>query len=177
MRDRQAELLVVRQAEELIDALAVGVAPAAEARGAHDHVVVLAERHAGALAVHFGRTGDEHGPAEAVGGLQHDLGAVDGGADGADRLVERSSCTPTADGQVEDGVALAMRVLTVASFSTESRTNWKPGWPSRPAMFSSRPGGEIVEHDDGVAVGEQALGEMRADEPRAAGDEETPGHQ
>ncbi len=72
--DVEAGLLVVREREELVHRLRVGVGPAPLGRGAVDAAVVLRERALlTVVAVHLRGRGDEHALVEAVRVLQHDL--------------------------------------------------------------------------------------------------------
>ena len=92
---------------------------------------------------------------------EHDLGAMDGGADGAHRFVD-DQLNADGRGKMENTVAPGpWQASTAGSLSTESWTNWKPALlRSRMGDVAFAAGGEIVEHDDGVShfVGQQPLG-------------------
>ena len=52
-RNGQLKLLVIGEAEKLVDAFGIGVAPAREFGCAHQHIIILAKRHARAFAINF----------------------------------------------------------------------------------------------------------------------------
>ena len=103
--DIEPGLLVMREREELVHGLRVGVRPAALRRRPVDAAVVLGERPLLAVvAVDLGGRGDEDALAEGVRVLEHDLGAAEVGDERPHGLLDDE---PHADrgGEVVDDVA------------------------------------------------------------------------
>ena len=80
-RDRQAILVVVGQTEKLVDHFGGRIRPAAAARRAQEHVVLLAKRDLRSLAVDLGRRRDQRLGSVPACGLEDCLCAADVGGD------------------------------------------------------------------------------------------------
>ena len=158
-RHRQAELLVVCQAEEFVDPLAVGVAAPAGARRPHDDVIVLGERHPRALAINLRGAGDQHRPAEPVGGFEDDFGAMDSRADRPHRLVH-DQLHANRRRQVKHRVARRHQQVDGRFVLDRVADDLQPVVSLDGLEVLLASGGEVVQDDNGVPVCEQPLGQV-----------------
>ena len=161
---------VVREREELVHRLRVGVRPALLRRRPVDAPVGLLERPLLAVvAVHLRRRGDEDALAEAVAVLEHDLGAAQVRHERLHRLLDDE---PHADRRCEvvDDVALVDELVDDRPVQDGVDDEVELVAVAEVLDVVERSGREVVEHPHLVALVEQELGEVRADEARAAGD-------
>ena len=169
--DIEPRLLVVGEREELVHRLRVGVGPAALRRRAVDAAVVLGERPLLAVvAVDLGRRRDEDALAEGVRVLEHDLGAAEVRDERAHGLLDDQ---PHADRcrEVVDDVAAVDELVHDGRREHRVDDEMEPRPVAEMGDVVERAGGEVVEDPDLVLLVEEELGEVRADESCAAGDE------
>src|SRR6266550_2308874 len=105
-----------------------------------------------------------------MGGVEDDFGALNGGADGADRLFGHEFHA-NGGGQVKDGISAAdeQRGGLLVFHGVADEVELGIGTEVRNVGFAA--GGEVVEDGERVAILEEALGEVRADKACAAGEE------
>ena len=165
--DGQPALVPVGQAEELVQRLGAGIRPAPRRRRPHHAVVALGEGDLDPLAVDLARRGQEHGPSVAGARLEHGVGAVDDRLDRLDRLLDDQLHAHGA-GQVIDGRAFQdaalhdVRIAHAGHAQLEAGPAFQVGDVLEPARA------QVVEHQDALTLGDQALRQMTADEARPA---------
>ena len=175
--DVEARLAVVREREELVHRLRVGVRPPALRRRPVDPPVVLGERPLlPMVAVDLGGRGDEHPLAEGVGVLQDELRPAEVRHERAHRLLDDQ---PHADGggEVVDDVAAVDELVDGGRVQhrVDDEVEARPVAQVRDVL--ERAGREVVQHPHLDALVEQELGEVRADEPGSAGHERLGRHE
>ena len=133
---------------------------------------IFTERHIVALAVDLGGRGEHDELLFLVGVLQHHLGAVHVGLDGVDRLFD-DQLDADGGGEMKDHVAaideLGEQTLVVDGVDEVL----EPGTSLEMRDVVERPGRQVVEDQDLVALREQGVGEVGADEPGSAGNQGT----
>ena len=167
---RQLLLFPVGQRQELVDRLAARVGPAVFRRRSHHEVGVFAEGHGRALAVDLGRRRDDDQLLLLVGVPQHDFGAVHVGLDRVDRRLH-DQLHADGRGQVEDDVAVVDQLGQQRLVGDAVDRVAEPRVPLQVLDVLDRARREVVEHRHLMARGQQRLGQVRPDEPGAAGDE------
>ena len=159
-----------RERDELVGRLRDRIGPADLLGGPEDRVVVLAEPVGVVLAVHLAR-GGEHGPDPA---LRSELEHLLAGADVVEERAQRAADDlehPDRGGKVEDQVDTLHRALEDERV-LDAALDERHASLGQVRQIARRSGGQIVHHDDLVAVRDAPIDQMRADEPRAAGDED-----
>ena len=162
---------MVRQREELVHRLRVGVEPALLGRRPVDPARVLGERTLLAVvAVDLGGRGDQHALAEAVAVLEHGLGALHVRDERAHRLLDDQAHADRG-GEVVDDVALVHELAH--DRGREHRVDDQVVVAPVAEMLDvrGRARGEVVEREHLPPVGEEQLREVGADEAGTAGDE------
>ncbi len=134
---------------------------------AHHEIRVLAERHVRALAVDLGGRGDEHELLLLGGVLQHDLGAVHVGLDRVHGVLD-DELHPDRRREVEDHVRAIDELGDdpIVENGVDGVLEALP--PLEVEDVVDGAGREIVEHQHLVALIEQRLREVSADEARSA---------
>ena len=164
-------LVVVAEREELVHCLRVGVKPPARRRGTVDPAVGLDELLLLAVvAVDLGRRRDEHTLAEPRAVLQHGLRPLHVGDERVHRLLDDEADADRRR-EMEDDVALVHEL--VDDRRSEDRVDDEVVAGALPQVrdVAQVARGEVVERVDLPPVGEQQLGEVRADETGAPRDE------
>ena len=139
-------------------------------RRPQDEIRVLAERHVVALAVDLGGRGDHDQLLLLVGVLEHHFGAVHVGLDRADRLLD-DQLDADGRGEMKNDVAAVdeLREERLVLDRVDEVFESAAALEMRDVFDGA--GRQVVEDEHLVAAIEQRLGEMRADEPGAAGDQ------
>jgi hypothetical protein len=170
----ETALLVVREREELVHRLRVGVRPAPLRRRAVHAARVLGERRLLAVvAVDLGGRGDEHPLAEAVAVLEHGLRPLDVRDERVHGLLD-DQADADGGGEVVDDVCLVHQLVydRMREHGVDDEVEIAPFLQVGDVVV--RACREIVQGPHLAAVLEQALAEVRADEPRAARHEHLP---
>ena len=164
-------LLVVREREELVHRLRVGVRPAARRGRPVDAPGALVERQLLAVvAVDLGRRGDEHALAEAGAVVEHDLRPLEVRDERVDGLLDDQ---PHADRrrQVVDDVALVHELVDDRRLEHRVDDEVEVLAGHQVLDVPHRARREVVERVDLRAFAQKSLAEMGADEAGAARDE------
>jgi hypothetical protein len=118
---------------------------------------------------------DEHALAEPRAVVQHDLGSFEIRDDGVHRLLDDQ---PRADRgrEVEHRVDLVDELVHHRAMQDAVDDEMERGVVAQVLDVLERAGGEIVQDPHLLAVVEEELAEVRADEARTARDEDFPAH-
>ncbi len=164
-------LLVVGEREELVHRLRVGVGPAALRRRPVDAAGALVERRLVlVVAVDLRGRGDQDALAEAVALVEHVLGALHVRHERAHRLLD-DQAHADGRGEVVDDVALVDELVHDGTREHRVHGEVEIAVLHQVLDVPARAGGEVVEDEDLLSVGEQQLCEVRADEPGPARDQ------
>ena len=171
--DRAVEVVldVVGERQELVHRLRVRVGPAALGRRPVDPPRRLLEGSLLAVvAVDLGGRGDENALVEPMAVLEDDLRAAEIRDECAHRLVDDQP-HPDRSREVVDDVAAVDELVDDGRLQNAVDDQMKPVAITEMLDVLQRAGREVVERPDVPAVVEKPLGEIRADEACAAGDE------
>ncbi len=101
---------------------------------------------------------------------EHVLGAVDVGPQAVERLLD-DELDAHRGGQVEDPVDLRHALQHDRGVEDGALHELETRVVAHPVKVGQVAGAQVVEHENGVALGEQVLDEVASDESGAAGDE------
>ncbi len=122
------------------------------------------------VAVHLRRRRDEHALAEAVAVLEHVLRPLDVRDERVHRLLD-DQADADRRGEVVDDVAAVDELVDDGRLENGVDDEVEVAAVAQMRDVALGAGGQVVEDEDLPAVGEEQLGEMRADEAGAAGDQ------
>jgi hypothetical protein len=168
---------VVREREELVHRLRVGVRPPALRRRPVDPPVVLRERPLlSMVAVDLGRRGDEDPLAERMGMLEDELRPAQVRDQRANGLFDDQPHTHGC-GEVIDDVAAVDELVDGGRVQHRVDDEVEARAIAQVGDVLERARREVVQHPYLEALVEQKLGKVRADEPGPAGHERLGRHE
>ena len=169
-------LEVVREREVLVHRLRVGVQPALLRRRPVDAAVAFLERALLAVvAVDLGARGDQDPLAELAAVAEHRLGSLDVRDHRVHGLLDDQAHADRR-GQVEDDVALVHDLADDRRREDRVDDEVEVRAVAEVLDVAQRAGRDVVEGEHLPACCEQELGEVRADEAGASGDERLSSH-
>ena len=167
----QAALVAQRQREELVERLRVGVRPALRRRRPVDPLRVLLEQDVlGMVAVDLGARRDQDRLLEARAVLEHVLGALHVRQQRVARLLD-DQADADGSGQVVDDVAAVHELADHGLREDRVDDEVEPVALAEMEDVRLLARREVVEGEDLATLVEEELGEVRADEAGAAGDQ------
>src|SRR5581483_8943691 len=167
----ETALLVIREREELVHRLRLGVRPAARGRRpVHARAPFRERLRLAPVAVHLRGGGDEDALAEAVAVIEHVLGALDVRHERVHRLLD-DEADADRSGEVVHDVAAVNELVHDGRLHDRFDHEVEAGALAQMGHVPLRAGREVVEDEDLLALVEEKLGEVGADEAGAARDE------
>jgi hypothetical protein len=122
------------------------------------------------LAVDLGGRCDQDRATRGRGGLEHDLGPADVREQRLERPFDDELDTHRRR-EVDDHLGLIHQFADRRMIEDRSTNEPEPWIALEMSDVAQGPGRQVVQHHDLVAPSDQSIGEVRTDEPGAAGDE------
>ena len=169
--DGSLVLLGMGEGQKLVHELGAGITPPAQVRRADEEIILLGKSRLAALAIDLGGGGEQNGHLFGAGRVQDQLRFAQVGFDGPETGTH-DQLHADAGGQMINGAGFGRQIRQSAVFGdlrfNDDQVRVEAG---RPQILQTA-GGKVIEHGDGMAVGQKAFDQMGADEAGAAGDED-----